>query len=160
MRFRAEHRFAGSVAAVAELLVDPAFHEDLELPDLSLLGVVDEVDDGTQAELALRYEYVGHIDPVVQRLLAGRRPKWVQGLVLDRPTGTGRLTFAAEGQGDRLQAGAEFTLRAEGEETVWDLQGEVKVRVPLISRAAERRLVDGVLRRLATQAAQLAERLP
>ena len=160
MHFHAEHRFAASVDAVAALLVDPSFHEDFELPDLALRGVVNNVDDGTHAELALRYEYVGRIDPVVQRLLGGRRPMWVQSLVLDRATGVGRLSFAAVGQDDRLKAGAHFTLRADGDETVWDLEGEVKVRVPLIGRAAERKLVDGVLGRLTIQADQLAERLP
>ncbi len=160
MRFRAEHRFVASVDAVAALLVDPSFHEDLELPDLALVGVVDHVDDGTHAELALRYEYVGRVDPVVQRLVGSRRPMWVQGLVLDRATGVGRLSFAAAGQDDLLKAGADFTLRTDGGETVWELEGEVKVRVPLIGRAAERRLVDGVLDRLTIQAEELAERLP
>lgn len=160
MRFRAQHRLAAPVDAVADRLVDPSFHHDLELPDLALLSVVEHVDDGTRAVLALRYEYVGRIDPVVQRLLSGRRPIWVQGFVLDRATGGGRLTFATEGHGDRLRAGADFVLRAEDPGTLWELEGEVKVRVPLLGGAAERRLVDGVLQRLAIQADQLAARLP
>ncbi len=78
MRFDTEHRFAAPVRAVADVLVDPAFHRGLQLPDLRLLDVVDHQDDGDDALLSLRYEYVGHLDPVVRRLLGDRRLTWLQ----------------------------------------------------------------------------------
>jgi hypothetical protein len=159
VRFQAEHRFAAPVPAVTEILVDPGFHRGLELPDLELLDVVDHRDDGRDAVLALRYAFVGHVDPIVTRLLGGRQLRWVQELALDRATGDGHLSFAVDGGGDRLRGLARFTVHPDGDETVWALRGDVKVRVPLVGGSAERRIVAGFLRRLDIQAERLAERL-
>ncbi|HEX2191858.1 MAG TPA: DUF2505 family protein [Acidimicrobiales bacterium] len=159
MRFRAEHRFRAPVGAVADLLVDAAFHRELELPDVELLDVLLADGDGAAALLTLRYEYVGHLDPPAARLLGGRRLTWVQKVTVDRDAGTGRLSFAAEGNEDRLYGTAEFALRADDEETLWLLEGEVRVRVPLVGGAAERRVLAGMLRRLEIEAQQMAEEL-
>ena len=159
MRFRDEHRFPAPVQAVADVLVDPAFHRRLELPDLQLLDVVDHRDDGRDAVLSLRYEYVGHLDPVAQRLLGGSRLTWIQELVVHRATGGGQLTFAVEGNQQRLHGTAEFTLHAEQDETVWELRGEVRVGIPLVGGSAERRILAGVLRRLDIQAQQMTNQL-
>jgi hypothetical protein len=159
VRFQVEHRFAAPAEAVTALLVDPAFHRGLELPDLELLDVVDRQDDGTSALLSLRYAYVGQVDPIVSRILGGRRLAWVQELAVDRVTGDGHLSFAVEGGGNRLHGLARFTLHAEGDETVWALGGEIKVRVPLVGSTAERRILAGFLQRLDIEARQLADRL-
>jgi hypothetical protein len=158
VRFQTEHRFRAAVPAVADLLVDPAFHRDLELPDVALLDVLYHGSDGEDA-LSLRYEYVGRLDPTAQRLLGGRRMTWVQDVTIDREAGAGRLTFAAEGNQDRLYGAADFALRADDDETVWQLRGEVRVRLPLVSGSAERRIVAGVLRRLEIEARYMAEEL-
>ncbi len=159
MRFQVEHRFRAPVRAVADLLVDPDFHRGLELPDVELLDVVDHRDDGEEALLALRYEYVGRLDPAARRVLGGRRLTWLQEVTLDREAGGGRLAFAAEGNGDRLNGAADFVLRAEHDEVVWELAGEVRVRVPLVGGSAERRVLTGVLRRLEIEARRMAEEL-
>lgn len=159
MRFHAEHRFLAPVGAVTDVLVDPAFHQELELPDLRLLEVVDHRDGSDGAFLALRYSYVGHLDPVVSRLLGGQRLTWLQEMEVDRVTGAGQLRFAVEGAGDRLRGVARFRLAAEDDETVWALDGELRVRVPLVGGAAERRIVAGFLDRLQLEAQQISERL-
>ena len=159
MRFHAEHRIRAPVGAVADLLVDVPFHRDLELPDVELLDVLHHDDDGAAALLTLRYEYVGRLDPPFARLLGGRRLTWVQEVTVDRDAGIGRLTFAAEGGEDRLHGRAEFALRAEDDETLWLLHGEVRVRVPLVGGAAERRVLAGVLSRLEIEARCMGDEL-
>lgn len=159
VRFQDEHRFPASVRAVADILVDPAFHRRLELPDLQLLDVVDHRDDGKDALLSLRYEYVGQIDPIAQRLLGGHRLTWIQELVVDRASGAGQLTFGVEGNRHRLHGTADFTLHAEHDETVWELRGELRVSVPLVGGSAERRIVAGVLKRLDIEAQQMTDQL-
>ncbi len=159
MRFQAEHRFTAPMGAVADVLVDPAFHRDVELPDLRFLDVVDHRDDGDEALLSLRYEYVGQLDPVVRRLLGDRRLTWLQELTVARAAGAGRLSFAVEGNPDRLRGLADFTLRPDGEQTVWRLDGEVRVRVPLVGGSAERRVLAGFRARLDREARHMGERL-
>jgi hypothetical protein len=159
VRFHDEHRFPAPVPAVADVLVDPAFHRGLELPDLRLLDVVDHRDDGKDALLSLRYEYVGQLDPTARRLLGGRRLTWLQELVVDRATRTGQLAFAAEGHRNRLHGAAQFTLSGDGEETVWALRGELRVGVPVVGGAAERRILAGVLHRLEIVARRMTDEL-
>jgi hypothetical protein len=173
VRFRTQHRFRAPVAAVVDVLFDPGFHRELELPDVRLLDVVDHRDDGDAALLALRFEYVGRLDGNVRRLLRGRPLTWVQELAVERATGdrpppwrerNGRLTLAAENAPDRLHGEAGFRLRAEEDEedqtqTVWDLGGELKVRLPLVGPGAERAITAGFLERLDVEAGEITERL-
>jgi hypothetical protein len=160
MRFNAEHRFPGAVGAVAALLLDPEFHRQLELPDLRLLEVVDDNSGGDGAShLRLRYDFVGHLDPLASKLLAGRRLTWIQDLRLDRSSGAGRLSFEAEAAPDRLHGAADMTLEPVDDGSVRRLDGELVVAVPLMGRRAEGRIVPGVLRRLDIEAAALADRL-
>lgn len=168
MRFRTQHRFQAPVAAVVDVLVDPDFHRELELPDVRLLDIVDHRDEGDAALLALRFEYVGRLDANVRRLLRGRRLTWVQELVVEwwsddgppawRDRG-GRLTFAAENAPDRLHGEAGFRLYGEDDHTVWDLSGDVKVRVPLVGAGAERAITAGFLERLDVEVRAMTERL-
>jgi hypothetical protein len=161
MRFRAEHEFPAPPAAVAEILCDPAFHLALDLPDLSRPEVVSHSTDGTERAVALRYTFVGHLDPVARRLLAGRKLTWIQELHLDEATGEGRLSFSAEAEADRLYGSAAVTLTglADGTRTRRRIEGEFFVKVPLVGGTAERRIVPGLVRRLDVEAAALTKRL-
>ena len=164
MRFRTQHRFPAPVEAVVDVLFDPEFHRELELPDVRLLDVVDHRDDADAAFLALRFEYVGRLDANVRRLLRGRRLTWVQELAVERGSpedgeDNGRLGFAAENAPDRLYGEAGFRLYAEDGQTVWDLSGEVKVRVPLVGAGAERAITAGFVERLEVEVGAIGERL-
>ena len=159
MRFRTQHRFRAPVGAVVDVLVDPGFHRELALPDVRLLDVVEHRDDGDAALLALRFEYVGRLDAGVRRLLHGRRLTWVQELGVERLSGDGRLTFAAENAPDRLRGEASVRLHSEEDETVWELWGEVRARVPLVGAGAERAITAGFLERLDVEVQQIKDRL-
>ncbi len=152
MRFHAEHRIGGSESAVAALLVDSTFYLHLALPDLSLPGLVDEESDGDRAMLRLRYEFVGSLDPIAQRLLGSSRMAWVQEVRVDKSAGTGALTFAAEKDPRRLHGAADFVLTESGGVTLRRIDGELVVAVPGIGRMAERRIVPGLLRRMDIEA--------
>ncbi len=159
MRFRTQHRFSAPVGAVVDVLSDPSFHRDLELPDVRLLDVVKHSDDGNTALLSLRFQYVGRLDANVRRLLRGRRLTWIQTLTAERASSEGRLSFAAENAPDRLHGSARFTLQPDGDQTVWELDGEVRVRVPLVGGGAERAVTRGFLERLEIEVRHANERL-
>jgi Protein of unknown function (DUF2505) len=160
VKFRAEHEFPGSVLGVAEILCDPAFHTALELPDLSRPEVVEHTVAAAERTLRLRYEFVGHLDPIARRLLAGRRLTWIQELRLDTTSGVGKLSFAAEAESDRLFGSAAVTLIAlDGQRTRRIVVGELFVKVPVVGGSAERRIVPGLVRRLDVEADALADAL-
>lgn len=161
MRFHAEHRFSGSVQSVAAILADPDFYLGLALPDLSQPEVLEQNSVGNQAQLRLRYEFVGSIDPIAQRLLGSSRLVWIQQVHVDRSTGAGALRFEAEKDPRRLHGLADFTFTEDddGVGCVRRLNGELVVAVPGVGRMAERRIVPGIVRRLTIEAEAVNGRL-
>lgn len=162
MRFSAAHEFPASPRAVADVLCDPAFHAALALPDLSLPEIVEHSADGSTRVLRLRYTFVGHLDPVARRILAGRKLTWIQELRLDVDSGAGRLTFAAEAEPDRLYGAADVALNALDESqprTRRTIAGDFYVKVPFVGGTAERRIVPGLVRRLDVEAEALTAAL-
>ena len=160
VRFDAEHEFAGAPVAVALILTDPAFQTRLDLPDLSRPEVQTYDEAGSERTLKLRYEFIGSLDPIARRLLAGRRLTWLQTLVLDTATGIGSLAFAAEAEPTRLYGNASVRLEAiDAARTRRRIDGEMFVKVPLVGGTAERRIVPGLVRRLDIEAVAVAEAL-
>ena len=159
MRFNAEHRFSAPPPQIAAVLADPDFYGDMQLPDLGLPEVVEHRrDDDGSAVLVLRYEYVGHLDPIARRLLGHERLRWLQELHLDHGE-SGTLAFRAEANPGLLHGEASFVLSAEGSGTVRCLEGELLLALPGIGGMAERRIVPGLLARLDLEADAINRRL-
>ena len=160
MHFEVEHEFPAPPAQVADVLCDAAFHTQLDLPDLSRPEVLESSVDGTSRLLRLRYEYIGRIDPIARKIVAGRKLTWIQELRLDTSTYTGTLSFSAEEDAGRLYGTAEVAIATFGEErSRRHIAGDLHVRVPLVGGTAERRIVPGLVRRLDVEAAALCEAL-
>jgi hypothetical protein len=157
VRFHAEHRFNGSVAAIASLLGDPDFYVGLALPDLSTPEVLDHRLDGNDTVVRLRYEFEGSLDPIAHRLIGAGRLAWIQEVRVDRSSGAGKLRFEAEKDPRRLHGSADFTLTPSGPGSERQLAGELVVAIPGIGRMAERRILPGILRRLDIEAEALNE---
>jgi hypothetical protein len=148
------------VLGIVDILSDPVFHARLELPDLGPAEVVEHTVAASERSLRLRYEFVGHLDPIARRLLGGRRLTWIQELQLDSATGVGRLSFAAEAEPGRLHGAAVVTLLALGaDRTRRTVAGEFFVKVPVVGGTAERRIVPGLVRRLDVEADALTAAL-
>jgi len=159
VRFSVEHRFTGSKQAVASLLADPAFYLGLDLPDLNPPDVLDQGQDGDDTTLRLRYEFVGNLDPMARRLVGSSHLAWIQEVRVNRSAGSGTLRFGAEHDPKRLHGEANFVLTTAGDGTVRSLEGQLVVALPAIGRAAERRIVPGLLRRLDIEAQALNDQL-
>jgi hypothetical protein len=158
MHFEVEHEFPGSRAQVADVLCDPEFQSQLDLPDLSRPEVVASSVDGTVRLLKLRYEYIGQLDPIARKVIGGRTLTWIQELRLDTATYTGVLSFSAEADADRVNGEAEVAITAvDGDvRSRRRIAGDLHIRVPLIGGTAERKVVPGLVRRLDVEAAASA----
>jgi hypothetical protein len=160
VRFEVEHDFPASCAEVAEVLCDPAFQTQLDLPDMSRPEVLTSSVDGTTSVLRLRYEYIGQLDPIARKLLGGRKLTWIQELRLDTATYAGTLSFSAEEEPDRLNGTAEVEITARGDDRCRrHIAGDLHVRVPLVGGTAEKRIVPGLVRRLDVESAALTTQL-
>ena len=160
MQFERAHDFGGSVEAVARIMSDPDFQTALELPDLSRPTVVAHDVDGAAHRLTLRYQYVGQLDPIAQKVVGGRAITWVQDLKLDVATGAGTLTFTADGVAGRADGSATVAISATGDgASRRRIRGEFRVRIPLVGGKAERAIVPGLERRLDVEADAVAAAL-
>ena len=147
------------MSEVEELLTDPEFYASLSLPDLSLPDVLESSTTGPQSTLRLRYRYVGSLDPAARRLLGPDRLAWIQELVIDRGTGSGRLSYQAPADPKRLFGSAELHLEPHAGGCIRRLHGDLVVAVPLIGPRAERKILPGLLRRLDIEAQAINDSL-
>ncbi len=154
MRFHTEHRIQGHPDQVVRLLSDPAFYEDLDLPDLSRPELLAHDTSAAGTTIRLRYEFLGSLDPLARRLLGNQRLTWIQEVHVE-PRGSGTLSFGAERDPKRLHGDATFTLEAAGDATLRRIDGELVVAIPGVGGMAERRIVPGVVRRLDIEAEAL-----
>jgi hypothetical protein len=160
VHFERQHDFDASVGQVATIMSDPAFQTVLELPDLARPEVVAHDVDGPSHRLTLRYEYIGQLDPIAQKVVGGRKLTWVQDLRIDVSTGTGTLGFSADGVGGRADGTASVAITATGDASCRRrIDGEFRIKIPLLGGKAERAIVPGLLRRLEVEADALAREL-
>jgi hypothetical protein len=158
VHFEVVHDFPAPSAAVVDVLCDPAFHAQLDLPDLSRPEIVTSSAEGTTRVLRLRYEYIGEVDPIARRIVGNRKLTWMQELRLDTGTYAGTLSFSAEQDARRLHGLASLAIVAIDDGTVCRrrIAGDLHVRVPLVGGTAERRIVPGLIRRLDVEAEALS----
>ncbi len=160
MKFSADHDFPAPPEAVAAVLCDPDFQRSYDLPDLGRPEVVLDTTDGTARHLRLRYEYLGQLDPIARRLLGRRKLTWLQDLELDLVTTRGTLKFSAEAEPNKLYGNATVTIEPVGTgESRRHIEGDLHVRVPLVGSTAEKRIVPGLVDRLAVEAAAVTAAL-
>lgn len=160
MRFATDHELPADPAAVVAVFCDPAFHTQLDLPDLSRPEVVADEVDGATRTLSLRYAYTGQLDGIAQRIVGDRPLTWVQELRMDTASCTGTLTYSADGDAGRLQGGAQVAVTAVGPgRSRRHIEGDLRVRIPVVGGRAERAIVPGLVRRIDVEAAALTREL-
>ncbi len=156
MEFSLEHRFPAPAEAVLGAMIDAPFYATLVLPDLSLPELVGHFDDGVVGELALRYTYIGRLDPLARSLLGGGELVWTQQVRVDRAACGATLSFAAERDPARLYGHGEFVVAEDERGWCRTLHGEVVVAIPIVGPAAERAILGGLRSRLDLEAEALA----
>src|SRR5262249_45131757 len=126
------------------------------LPDLDRPELLVRNENGTKIDIHLRFTYTGRLDPVARRIVGRDHVSWVQRLVVDPATRTCALSVAPEIGVVPVSCTGTFTLHdADGDQCLRILEGELRVKVPLIGGNAERSLAPGITRRLDLEAAAL-----
>jgi hypothetical protein len=160
VRFAVEHELPAVCAAVVEVWCDPAFHTQLDLPDLSRPEVVAHSVDGPVRVLRLRYRYIGQLDPIARKIVGGRDLTWIQELRLDTSTYAGTLSFSAEEEPRRANGSAGVAFVAiDDTHSRRRIAGDFHLRIPVVGGSAEKKIVPGLLRRLDVEADALRHSL-
>jgi hypothetical protein len=160
VHFATDHELPADPTAVVTVFCDPAFQTTLDLPDLSRPEVVSDARDGTTRVLALRYRYEGQLDGIAKKIVGNRPLTWVQELRVDTATCTGSLSYSVDGDAGRLQGTAQVSIAAIGPgRSRRHIEGDLRVRIPVVGGRAEKAIVPGLVRRIDVEAAALAAAL-
>ncbi|MEO5678556.1 MAG: DUF2505 family protein [Acidimicrobiales bacterium] len=146
MRFRIEQRLAAPVERVEAALVDPAWYQAVTASDSVWAPELLEVDDdgGPRVGLRVRYRFRGRLNAAAARVVDPARLSWVEVSTLDRTSHAIDLRVEPDSYADKLRFTGAIALQPDGEVTHRVLDGEVKVRVPLVGGRVEGAVVSGL----------------
>lgn len=156
MRFEVEHRFDAALDTVEAAMTDSAFYEQLRLPGVAPLRVVDRRDDGGLVHLRVAYEFVGQLPAIARTVLGGGRISWVQESIVDRTRHHTEFRIVPDAHADRFSCRGTYRLRPAGSMTTRTIAGELTVRVPVLGGRAERAITSGLVERLDVESEALA----
>jgi hypothetical protein len=148
VRFQAEQRFTAPLAAVEAALLDAAFLQRLgELPRLGAPELLGTDVDGHIVRQRVRYRFAGDLAPAVTAVVDPARLTWVEETTYDLVGHCGEHHIVPDHYGGRLSSSYSTRLApaGEGDEgTVRTIDGEVRVRFPLVGGKVERAIVAGL----------------
>jgi len=146
VRFNVEQCLTAPVERVEAALVDATWYQAVtastsvwapELLDVEELG-------GAKMGLQVRYRFRGKLNAAASRVVDPSRLTWVEVSTLDRELHAIELRVVPDHYGDLLRFTGSVVLRPDGDSTGRTLDGEVKVRVPLVGGRVEGAVVSGL----------------
>ena len=158
MKFHLEHTFTAPIDSVEAAMVDPAFLESTQLPDVGPPQVLGRDDDGAAVTLRVNYHYTGSLDSLARRVLRVGDVAWVQETTLDRSTHRTTFTVVPKVHPDRFECRGVMQLtEGTGETTLRVIDGELRIKVPLFGSRAEGLILPGLRSRMQREAELLDE---
>jgi hypothetical protein len=155
VKLAASHRFGASAGAVCDGMGDPEFYAGLRLPDVELPEVIARTGDGDRVDIHVRFTYTGKLDPIARRIVGHDQVEWVQQLDIDRSSKACALKVVPAIRTIPVSCTGAFVLRDTETGCLRTLDGDLRIRVPLIGSRAERSLAPGIMRRLDLEAEAL-----
>lgn len=156
MRFRVAQRFSLPVEVVVAAFADPGLYATYA--DGGTLGrpeVLEHSADGTVVELRLRHRFTGSVSSAVRAVVDPDRLTWVEVSRVDLATGQGSFRVLPDHYADRLRCEGRTTVTADGPGATRTVEGELKVRAPLVAGAVERAIVSGLEEHLRAEVADV-----
>jgi hypothetical protein len=155
VKLQAKHEFGAPGDAVCDAMGDPDFYAALRLPDIEPPELISRTGDGGRVDVRVRFRYTGKLDPIARRIVGQDHVVWVQQIDIDRSSRSCALKVVPEMGAVPVSCTGTFVLRDRNAGCVRTLDGDLRVRVPLIGSRAERSLAPGIMRRLDLEAEAL-----
>ena len=160
MKFTVTETIAADRDAVLLALADPGYYAHLgeaatSVRAPSLLSVAR---DGDTIHTSVRYAFDGTISGPAALVVDADKLTWVIETTYDTTAHRGTVAVVPDHYEGMLRCSGTLTLeeRATGE-TLETVSGQLVVRVPLVSSAAEKAILGGFTRHLELEATALAE---
>lgn len=145
MRFRLEQHFSAPVEAVEDAFLDPSLLTELAtLPQLGRPELLASTTDGDVVTRRIRYAFAGELSPAVTRVVDPERLTWVEHSEFDRSTHRGVLQVRPDHYAGRFSCTATVAFEPAGTGSRRVVDGELRVRFPLVAGTVERAIVAGL----------------
>ena len=147
MRFTFRQAVAVPPARAVAAYGTPAFYEGRPArDDIEVVEVVRHEASGSRVLIEVRYAFTGSVSPAVRRVIQPDKMTWVTRTEV--LAGEMRTSWVVQPDHfDRLTASGEFRFEPgpDGPDTtVIEMDGELKVHVPVVGRSVERVIVSGL----------------
>jgi hypothetical protein len=160
VRFVIDQRFDAPAARVAAAFADPGLYATY--PDRGSLAppeVLASHRTGDRVELQIHHRFTGHVSSAVRAVVDPNRLTWVEVVTLDLGTLTGSYRIQPDHYPDRLRCLGTHRFVDEGDGSRRVVEGELKVRAPLVAGAVERAIASGLQDHLRDEVAFVASYL-
>lgn len=150
MRFRVEQRYDGvDPAALARAYADPALYASFgHLPRTGQPEVLAHDVDGDIVELQVRWRFAAPLSGAARAVVDPDRLTWVDESRHDLTACTTTFRMVPDHYRDRLSCGGAYRFAPGALRTV---EGDLKVRAPLVARTVERAIVSGLEEQLRSE---------
>jgi hypothetical protein len=153
-KFHVDQPIAAPPDAVQAAFLDPDFYPTLgEMPAISPPELLECVEQDGRVRLRVRYAFSGDLAPPARAVLDPNRLTWIDESVVDVEARCTTFRISPDHYGDRFSCDGRYELVPDGDGTLQRLDGEVRVRWPLVGRLAERGIVRGLEEHIRTEAA-------
>ena len=158
MRFRIEQRLVAPVERVEATMADASWYDAVRASEAVWGPELLEVDDegGDLVRFRVRYRFRGRLNPAASRVIDPGRLSMVHVSTLDRRSHTIDLRVEPDSYADKLRFTGSIVLRPDGASTRRDLDGDLRVKVPLVAGKVEGAVVSGLREHAAVEEAVFA----
>ncbi|HEY2427903.1 MAG TPA: DUF2505 family protein, partial [Acidimicrobiales bacterium] len=120
--------------------------------------VIEHETDGPRVRIRVRYRFNGSLAPPARAVLDPAKLSWIDSSTVDVPARSTRWEIQPEHYGRNLRCGGSYAfLPGPDGGTVQHIEGDLRVRWPLVGPLVERALLTGLRQHLAGEA-EIVER--
>jgi uncharacterized protein DUF2505 len=160
MNFRIEQQLKGTPEDVQSVLFDPDFvAARSNLPKLGDAELLESTRDRDTGHQRIRLRFTAPLSSAVTAVIDPARLTWVDDATYDLTAHTAEHQILPDNYADRLACSYRAVLTAVDGQTRRSLDGEVKVRMPLVGGKVERAIVSGLEEHAAAEAALIDDYL-
>ncbi len=145
VKFGFEQRWTADPADVLEVYLDAGFWSGLDhLSATSAPEVLEVSRTADRATVRLRYILSVALPSEAARFIDPDDVTWVEETTWDLGTRNALVRFLPDQAASLLRASAEAALLARDDETLRQVRGELRVRIPLLGGRVEKVVVEGI----------------
>lgn len=153
MRFTITQDFDSSASDVIAAYADASLYPALiGLPKLGDIEPLDHHVEGSRVRQRIRFRFTGHLPPAVTAVVDPAKLSWIQESEHDLDDGTTSFELLPDHYRDRLRASGSFEIESSETGSLRRVDGQVRVRAPLVAGRVEAAIVSGLEEYLAAEA--------